>query len=271
MRNSFWGARMRTRIHDIGSLRSSAQWGAIVTVLAALSGCATTPSVPAVTAMAMPESPADSVIRVGDLVDVRFIYWPDYDVSQVIGADGTLELPVLGEVQAAGRTPDELRNELLTSYVGELRDPEIMVLVREEANRRVYVAGEVRSPGAVPIVGQLTVVEAVMTAGGLRNRSAKISNVLIIRRIGDRQYARTVNLREPFKMAEAEPFFVQANDVVFVPRTKIDYLNQWVDQYVNDAIPDVLEAYLLDEILDDSTGTVFAPGVTGGTDGGVSN
>lgn len=212
----------------------------------------------------MPEAPADSVIRVGDVVDVRFVYWPDYDVSQVIAADGTLELPVVGEVPAAGRTANELRSELLTLYEDELRDPEIMVLVREEANRRVFVAGEVQAPGAVPIVGELTVLEAIMNAGGLRNRSAKISNVLIVRRIGDRQYARTIDMRDPFKTAEVEPFFVQANDVVFVPRTKIDRLDQWVDQYVNQALPDVLEAYLLDEIIDDGTGTVFAPSLPGG-------
>ena len=218
--------------------------GAMLVLLAIINaGCATSPSVPSVLKSPLPTLPLAVVFQPGDVVEIKFQYWPDMDQIQTIRPDGIISLPLVHDVRAAERSPEELREFLLEAYADKLKDPEILVIARVEENRIVHVGGEVEltrnSDGlvAIPIVGRLTIWEAIMRAGGILNRSAKISNVLVIRRIGDTQYARTVDLRGEFKNAETKAFFLQPNDIVYVPRTKIDRVDQWVNQYLNQTIP----------------------------------
>lgn len=206
-------------------------------------GCATSPNVPSVRVSPLPTLPLAVVFQPGDVVEINFQYWPDMNQIQTIRPDGIISLPLVHEVRAADRSPEELREWLLEAYADKLKDPEILVIARVEQNRVVHVGGEVEltrnTDGlvAIPIIGRLTIWEAIIKSGGILNRSAKISNVLVIRRIGDTQYARTVDLRGEFKNAETEAFYLQANDIVYVPRTKIDRVDQWVDQYLNQTIP----------------------------------
>ena len=207
-------------------------------------GCATAPKVSSVKKSPLPTLPVDVVFQPGDVVEVKFQFWPELNEVQTIRPDGMISLALVHEVKAADKSPEELRTMLLESYADKLKDPEIMVIARVEKNRLVHVGGEVEltrnTDGlvAVPIIGRLTIWEAIMRAGGILNRSAKISNVLVIRRIGDRQYSRTVDLREEFRSDESEAFFLQPNDIVYVPRTKIDRVDQWVDQYLNRTVPE---------------------------------
>ena len=211
-----------------------------------LVGCATDPRVPSVRKSPLPTSPVAVVFQPGDVVEVKFQLTPNLNEIQTIRPDGMISLAMLQEVEAADKSPAELRAMLLEAYSDKLKDPEIMVIARVEENRLVHVGGEVEltrnSDGlvAIPIVGRLTIWEAIMRAGGILNRSAKISNVLVIRRIGNTQYARTIDLRDEFRNEETEAFFLQANDIVYVPRTRIDRIDQWVDQYLSDTIPDWL-------------------------------
>ena len=206
-------------------------------------GCATAPSVPSVKKSPLPTRPVDVVFKPGDVVEVKFQFWPDLNEIQTIRPDGMISLALVHEIEAADKSPNELREMLLELYADKLKDPEILVIARVEENRLVHVGGEVEltrnSDGlvAIPIIGRLTIWEAIMRAGGILNRSAKISNVLVIRRIDNVQYARTVDLRDEFKNGETEAFFLEPNDIVYVPRTKIDRVDQWVDQYMNLTIP----------------------------------
>lgn len=211
-----------------------------------LIGCATAPRVPSVRTSPLPTIPLDVVFQPGDVVEIKFQFTPDFNEVQTIRPDGKISLALLQEVEAADKSPEQLRKMLLEAYSDKLKNPEIMVIARVEENRLVHVGGEVEltrnTDGlvAIPIVGRLTIWEAIMRAGGILNRSAKISNVLVIRRIGETQYARTIDLRAEFRNPETEAFFLQANDIVYVPRTKIDRIDQWVDQYLSDIIPNWL-------------------------------
>lgn len=225
--------------------RKSSRW---LPLLCMCASCATAPTAPSTADNPLPQAEPGIVLQEGDVVDVRFVYWPELNEVQSIRSDGKITLQLVNEVQAAGLAPEELRLALLDHYADKLRDPEITVIARVDENRRVYVGGEVNAfrnnDGLVeiPLSGRMTVLEAIMISGGLKERSAKISNVLIIRRMDDTQYARTLDLRPLFKEAEVEPFYLQANDIVFVPRTNIDRVDQWVDQYLNQPVPDWIRA-----------------------------
>jgi polysaccharide export outer membrane protein len=196
----------------------------------------------------MPTLDAPFMVRPGDVLKVEFLYHPELNVTQTVRPDGKISLRLVNEVDVAGLGPEEVRRRLLEGYSTRLKDPEITLIIQAE-QRFVYVGGEVAIPGGqfpirVPVVGRLTPMEAIMQAGGLRNASAKLSNVLIIRRIGEKQYARTIDLRAAFRSGECEPFFLEPDDIVFVPRTKIDRANQWVAQYMNRLVPDWIRVNL---------------------------
>ena len=178
------------------------------------------------------------VLKPGDVLQVKFLYWPELNEEyQSIRPDGKISLQLVGEVHAEGLEPAQLRQELLTLYQDKLIEPEISVVVRSLDSHRVYVGGEVLSPGLVPIQGQLTALEAIMQAGGPRKQSAKMDSVVIVRQQDGRQYATTIDLRASLESPESTAFELGPRDIVYVPRTAIDRVDQWVDQYINQVIP----------------------------------
>ena len=200
-----------------------------------VTSCTTTPPV-------ADSFPADSkptvVLQPGDVLQVKFLYWPELnEEQQMIRPDGKISLQLVGDVHAGGLAPDELRSQLLELYEDKIIDPEISVVVNSLDSHRVYVGGEVLAPGLYLIQGQLTALSAIMQAGGPRKASAKLNSVVIVRQSGGRQYGTTIDLRMALKNAETDPFMLAPGDVVYVPRTTIDRVDQWVDQYINQIVP----------------------------------
>jgi len=177
------------------------------------------------------------VLQPGDMIEVRYAYWSDYDQEQFIRPDGKITLQLVDPVQAAGLTPEELSEHLHEIYADKLKDPEISVIVRAMDSQRVYVGGEVRAPGLVRMSGRITALEAIMESGGFVTTSAKVSSVVVIRHRDGKRYARSLNLRKALQDPTSEPFYLEPFDVVFVPRTVIDQVDQYVEQYVNRIIP----------------------------------
>jgi len=233
--------------------------------------CATEPRVPANDVSPMPGGGAPLVVRTGDVLKIEFAYHSELNATQTVRPDGKISLRLVNEINVAGLGPEEVRQRLLESYGSILKAPEITVVVQTE-QRFVFVGGEVAIPAGqfpvrIPLTGPLTPMEAIMQAGGLKNASAKISNVLIIRRIGGKQYARTIDLRTAFRSGECEPFFLEPGDIVFVPRTKIDRANQWVSQYMNKLVPEWIRvnlgySYVNSDVTGDYSTTTTSPTLT---------
>jgi polysaccharide biosynthesis/export protein len=210
-------------------------------VLSVLSSCATSPQVPANAESPLPSSDAPLMVRQGDVLKVEFAYHPELNATQTVRADGKISLRLIDDIEVVGLRPEQIHQRLLEAYK-VLKDPAITVVIQTD-QRYVYVGGEVaipagQSPVRVQILGPMTPMEAILQAGGLKNASAKISNVLIIRRIGCTEYARTIDLRAAFRKGERESFLLEPGDIVFVPRAKIDRANQWVSQYMNKLVPE---------------------------------
>lgn len=203
-------------------------------------GCATT--VPPETDEFPEAQDVKLLLQPGDVLRIRFAYWPELDEEQTIRPDGLISLQLAGEVTAAGKTPGELREELLSLYEDKLIDPVINVVVHALASHRVYVGGEVLAPGLVPIQGKLTLLEAIMHCGGFNKETARISSVVVIRRREGQQFAKSVDLRNMLESAQSETFYLEPYDVVFVPRTAIDRVDQFVEQYINKIVPRNLHA-----------------------------
>ncbi len=177
------------------------------------------------------------VLQQGDTIEVQFLAHPELRDEQIIRPDGKISLQIVGEVMAAGLAPEELRGKLVEMYRDQLKKPDINVVVRSFESRRIYVGGEVKTPGLIPLKGDMTALDAVLQAGGFLKESAKLNSVVIIRRRGDEQWARAIDLRKPLRDAKSRPFYLEPYDVVYVPRTAIDHVDQWVEQYINKIVP----------------------------------
>ena len=177
------------------------------------------------------------VLEPGSRLEVKFFYTPNLDTDQQVRPDGKISLPLIGDIEVAGRTPEALRGQLLERYAGKLVDPEINVIVRTWPNRRILVSGQVLKPGVYEMTPSMTVLEAVMFAGGPDFREGDVSEVVVIRREGKDTHGYLVDLEPTLAGAAATPFELRPLDVVFVPRTGIAEVNQWVKQYITNMVP----------------------------------
>ena len=173
----------------------------------------------------------------GDVLDIKFFYVPELNESEAIRPDGKIALQLVGEVDAQGKTPEDLRKLLYSLYTPHLKKPDVTVIVRSFQGQRVYVGGEVNSPGMLPMPGPITALEAIMQAGGFNMRSAEPGNVVIIRHRSGMRYGASLDLKRAMKGEPADPFYLEPLDIVFVPRTRIARVNQWIDQHINQIIP----------------------------------
>jgi polysaccharide export outer membrane protein len=179
----------------------------------------------------------------GDVLDIKFFYAPELNENQTVRPDGRITLQLIGEVDVKGKTPDELRKELIKAYTGQLRNPEVAVIVRSFINRKIYVGGDVLRPGAIDMPAPITALEAIMQAGGFDYRRAEVSNVVIIRHIDGKRFGCAIDFTDALSGKEFKPFFLEPQDIVYVPRTKISQVGLWIDQYINQIIPRVGFAY----------------------------
>ena len=177
-------------------------------------------------------------LAAGDQLDIRFYYTPDLNDIQVIRADGKITLQLVGDVEAAGLTPPQLQKKLEEKYAGLIEKPSVAVIARNLNHRNIYVAGSVKLPGLQAMPGHLTVLEAVMQAGGFDMRDADPKNVIVIRQEGDQRNTYTLDLKNALVGKDpGEPFYLHAQDIVYVPRTGVVKAGQWIDQHITQLIP----------------------------------
>ena len=101
----------------------------------------------------------------------------------IVRPDGRISLQLIHEVEAASLTASQLRSLLAKQYAGQLKNPEIAVIVRSvKEAEKIYIAGQVKSPGSVEIVGSLSVLQAITQVQGFVEGVAKIDEVLVMRK-----------------------------------------------------------------------------------------
>jgi len=128
-----------------------------------------------------PATPNGYVIGVDDVLSILF--WRDKDLSApeiTVRPDGKVTLPLLNDLQAAGLTPEQLRDTVLDAARKYVEDPNPTVIVKEIKSRKVFITGQVEKPGPYPLNGTVTVLQLIATAGGLRD-FADGKNISVIR------------------------------------------------------------------------------------------
>jgi polysaccharide export outer membrane protein len=132
-----------------------------------------------------------------------------------VDSGGTISFPLAGPMTVAGETPAQvealLRQRLSAAFV---RDPQVTVNLRESVGRIVTVDGQVNRPGAYPVVGRMSLIRAVATAGST-TEFAQLKDVVVFREVGGQRYAALYNLDAIRNGAYPDPQ-IFSDDVIVV-------------------------------------------------------
>ncbi len=174
------------------------------------------------------------------MIDIKFASNPELDEHVAVRQDGMISTTYVDDTLAYGLTVKELKEVLKEKYADVLKDTKYMgVIIRSSAPSRVYVAGEVNSPGEFISSGpNLTLLQAIARAGGLKN-SAQPDNLIIIRRgDGETQEVYSANYKAAASGEDPKSDVRLASyDVVYVPRSGVGDVYLYFQQYVQQFVP----------------------------------
>lgn len=142
--------------------------------------------------------PVDYVVGTEDVLGV--VFWRDTEMSGdvTVRPDGRITLPLLGEIQAAGLKPDVLKDQVQKAAGKYINDANVTIVVRQINSRKVFITGEVTTPGAYPLIGPRTVMQLIAVAGGL-TEYADAKNITIMRTEGAQTRSFKFNYRDVSK------------------------------------------------------------------------
>jgi polysaccharide biosynthesis/export protein len=186
---------------------------------------------------------ADSSYRlaVGDTIGIHFIAYPDLDDTAQIGPDGHVALRLINDIAVAGLTVDEAAKRIDAQYQTVIRHPGVSLTIRSYALQQVYVEGEVNSPGVVRSTVPLTVSTAIAQAGGVKLPSAHAEDTLLLRRTPDGAIAYyRLQFSGDLPVSGPTDPFLRTNDVIFVPRTAIASVADYVQSNLLRMVPYVV-------------------------------
>jgi protein involved in polysaccharide export with SLBB domain len=182
-----------------------------------------------------------TVLAAGDSVELRFFYANELTNTQTIRPDGKITLELVGEIQAAGMTPGALGAQLRSMYSAYLKHPDVAVFLRSSYQRHIIVAGAVQKPSTLEMPANMSALDAIMLSGGFNLVQANTSQVLVMRDDGNGgRMAYVMDLSGALRGHPVKSFMLQPEDIVYVPRTMIVNLDQFVAQYIGDLVPDGL-------------------------------
>lgn len=210
---------MKTKHASWPALPASLLFGVLLTICTIVSGCATSSTNKAAhpaAATADQANPDMLVLREGDVVSVSFPSSANLDSSQQIRRDGKILLPLIGEVTAAGLTPEELQTNLTQLYAPQISTKQLIVTV-QASSFPVFVTGAVVHPGKILSNHPITALDAVMEAGGFNYTTANLKDVRVIRNENGVMKKYSLNLKLVLEGRESRPFYLQPSDIVYVP------------------------------------------------------
>lgn len=187
--------------------------GAVVSAVVLAAGCSSTQVVPMAD-----NTPEKGEYRIGKEDVLEVVVYREPELSRVVPVrpDGRISLPLAGEVEAAGKTPTELRDGLVKMLSPYVHDATVNVVVREVNASKVFVLGEVIHPGGFPLRGPMSVVQAIAVAGG-RTPYAGDRVVWLRQKADGKTDKATLSFDELVKGEVTGALWLRNGDVLYVP------------------------------------------------------
>ncbi|MFW6323827.1 MAG: polysaccharide biosynthesis/export family protein [Desulfovibrionales bacterium] len=138
---------------------------------------------------------AEFQLGAGDILEISV--WKDEELTRevIVRPDGMVSFPLVGEIQAAGATVEQVRKSVEEKIRDYVPDSPVSVMVLEINSPRVYVVGKVNTPGVYPMQGQTRVMQALAMAGGL-NPFADKDGIVLVRSRSEQQESIRVDYSE---------------------------------------------------------------------------
>ena len=172
----------------------------------------------------------------GDTINILAVGFPDgIGVNNItVGIDGYVQLPYVGSVKMEGLTLDEAKEVLMESLGEYLRIPDMSLLITSYGSRKVYVMGNVASPGIHDLsIDRMNAYAALASAGGWTNR-ARSTRIQVIRVHDDMMYYRTLNMKDYTKKHDlTQNVVLEDGDILYVPASNGIKFTEDVLPYVN--------------------------------------
>jgi len=164
--------------------------------------------------------PHDNTFVIGNDDVLAINVWKEPDISRSIPvrSDGKISLPLVGELQAAGQTPQQLEQLIAGKLKSYISEPEVTVIVQQINSQKFNILGQVTRPGAYPLTNSLTVLDALALAGGFRD-FAKQKSIYVLRQNADGGETRlNFNYKDVIKGKDsAQNVRLQPRDTIVVP------------------------------------------------------
>jgi polysaccharide export outer membrane protein len=175
------------------------------------------PNQPAV-AQAQPAdaAPPDYVLGSDDQLHITVWKETDFTVTLPVRPDGKISLPLINDIQAAGLTPMQLRVSITEKLKKYIADPRVTVVVTAMNSRRIFVSGEVLHTGAMPLLPNMTMLQALAAAGF--TQFANLKGIYVLRIENGKQVKLPFNYRQVIKGNHPEQNIqLRPGDTVVVP------------------------------------------------------
>lgn len=176
------------------------------------------------------------VFAPGDTVEISVAKVPEVSRTAIVRPDGYIALSVVNDVKVAGRTTDEVREDLTTRFSKRLLNPEVAVIPTQVRQSMVYVTGEVgQASVAVPYRDAPTALQAITIAGGFR-RSAAIRDVAVMR-LSEDGYLRVTRISlpdntQPGAYAGLAATPLMPDDILFIPENGRSQVSRMLNDFV---------------------------------------
>jgi polysaccharide biosynthesis/export protein len=167
---------------------------------------------------APPTSPAGPTYVIGPEDVLHIAVWKEADLTATLPVrpDGKISLPLLDDVQAAGLTPKQLAESVTEKLKKYIADPHVTVVVTAINSKRIFLVGEVMHPGATAMLPNMTVLQALSSAG--LSQFANTKRIYVLRTENGKQRKLPVNYRQLVKGAQIEQnYLLQPGDTIVVP------------------------------------------------------
>jgi polysaccharide export outer membrane protein len=163
------------------------------------------------------EDPSAYHIGPADVLNIYVWKEPDLSRDVTVLPDGKITFPLIGEIQAQGRTVAELKKIITDKLKDYVTAPEVTVVVKDPLSQRIYVIGKVTTPGQLPLDPGMTVLQALSAAGGLA-QWADEKKIRIIRREGDKEVQYRFNYKQYIAGKKIEQnILLKPGDTIVVP------------------------------------------------------
>jgi len=155
------------------------------------------------------------LIGASDLLEISV--WGEQNLSRQVSVrtDGFISLPLVGDIEAAGKTPAQLKADLESGLSKFVKDPRCAIIVLEPRSKRYYVQGQVARPGQYTLDQQLTLTQVIPIAGGF-TEFADEDDIVILRGEGEQKVRLEIDFNRIIK-GKAEDVPIKPGDTIIVP------------------------------------------------------